>query len=73
LAAIGSPLPERFVVFHVRCDVLGKEVMIWPAFVEAIENTDQGIIVRYECVCGRAGELLTGAQSPAEVSVHVAG
>lgn len=59
-------------MFHVRCNRLDSEVLIWPAFVEGIENTDRGIIVRYECVCGRPAELLTGAKSPVQVSVHVA-
>ncbi len=59
-------------MFHARCDRLSREVLIWPAFVEGIENTDRGIIVWYECVCGQPAKLLTGARSPVQVSVHVA-
>ena len=58
-------------MFHVWCDRLGKEVMIWPSFIDGIDNTDHGIVVRYQCLCGKTAEMLTGSRAAHELAVHV--
>jgi len=57
-------------VFLARCDRLGRDALIWPSDLESILNTDQGMLVRYRCVCGEAAEMLTGSASEIRVSVH---
>jgi hypothetical protein len=37
----------------------------------SIVNTEQGMIVRYRCVCGKPAEMLT--RSGVRVSVHLDG
>ncbi|MEX1133930.1 MAG: hypothetical protein WED83_03690 [Acidimicrobiia bacterium] len=58
-------------MFLVHCDHLDREVIIWTSSLDGIENTENGIVVRYRCACGRPAEMLTGARSPATFNVHV--
>lgn len=58
-------------MFLAHCDLLGREVIIWTSDLEGVENTENGIVVRYRCACGRPAEMLTGAQSPVKINVHV--
>jgi hypothetical protein len=58
-------------MFLAHCDHLDREVIIWTSSLEGIENTENGIVVRYLCACGRHAEMLTGARSPANINVHV--
>jgi hypothetical protein len=58
-------------MFLAHCDQLDREVIIWTSSLDGIENTENGILVRYHCACGRPAEMLTGAASPVRVSVHV--
>lgn len=58
-------------MFLAHCDHLDREVIIWTSSLDGIENTENGIVVRYQCACGRSAEMLTGARSPVRVSVHV--
>jgi hypothetical protein len=59
------------VVFLARCDHLGRDALIWASDVSGIVNTEEGMVVRYRCVCGEAAELLTGSRSDVRVSVHL--
>ncbi|MDP9144765.1 MAG: hypothetical protein M3N43_08740 [Actinomycetota bacterium] len=54
-----------------QCDNLGRQALIWASDLDAIENTDDGIVLRYRCVCGEMAEMLTGSGSPVRVSYHV--
>jgi hypothetical protein len=55
-------------VFKTQCDVLGCDALIWASDIHSIVNTEQGMIVRYRCVCGEPAEMLTG--SAVRVSLH---
>ena len=59
-------------MFLARCDHLGRDALIWPSDLESIRNTEQGMLVRYRCVCGEMAEMLTGSASQIRVSVHLA-
>lgn len=50
-------------MFLTWCDRRNTKAIIWPAFVEAVDNTDDGILVRYECICGDHLQVLTGARA----------
>jgi hypothetical protein len=58
-------------VFLARCENLGRDTLIWASDLIGIVNTDEGIVVRYRCVCGETAELLTGSRSDVRVSVHL--
>lgn len=58
-------------MFLARCDNLGRDALIWVSDVDSILNTDLGMIVRYECVCGEMAEMLTGSRSAVHVSLHI--
>jgi len=49
-------------MFLAHCDHLDREVIIWTSSLDGIENTENGILVRYQCACGRPAEMLTGAR-----------
>lgn len=44
----------------VRCDETGGRALVFSGDVNAIDNTDRGMTVRYRCACGRPGMLVTG-------------
>lgn len=56
-------------MFRAQCDNLGCDALIWASDLESIINTEQGMIVRYRCVCGETAEMLIG--SGIRVSVHL--
>jgi hypothetical protein len=56
-------------VFLAQCEILGRNALIWASDLESILNTDQGMVVRYRCVCGEKAEMLTG--DGVRVSVHL--
>lgn len=58
-------------MFVAQCDHLGREVLIWTSDLHSIDNTEQGIVLRYRCACGGMAEMLTGSGSPVRVSVHL--
>jgi hypothetical protein len=58
-------------VFLARCENLGRDALIWASDLVGIDNTDEGIVVRYRCVCGEPAELLIGSRSGVRVSVHL--
>jgi hypothetical protein len=62
---------KEVIVLRAKCDRLGRDVIIWTSNIDGIQNTDHGVLVRYECLCGQRGELLTGAGSPTRVGAHV--
>jgi hypothetical protein len=54
-------------MFDVLCPTCAKRVLLTPRRIEAMENTPQGIIIRWRCWCGTRGTLRTGAErQPAE-------
>lgn len=59
-------------MFLARCDKLGRDALIWPSDLEGIVNTEQGMILRYRCVCGEKAEMLTAPTSKLRLSVHLA-
>jgi len=58
-------------VFLAQCDNLGRQALIWASDLQSIENTDDGIVLRYRCLCGEMAEMLTGTGSPVRVSYHL--
>lgn len=48
-------------MFQFACPREGETVMIWSSDIEAIDNTDEGIDVRFRCQCGLRSVLQTGA------------
>ncbi len=58
-------------MFLAECERLGREVIIWTSSIDGIQNTENGILVHYQCACGASAEMLTGAASPVRVSLHV--
>jgi hypothetical protein len=58
-------------VFLGRCEKLGRDALIWASDLLGIVNSDDGMVVRYRCVCGETAELLTGSRSDVRVSVHL--
>jgi hypothetical protein len=58
-------------VFLARCEKLGRDALIWASDLLGIVNSEEGMLVRYRCVCGETAELLTGSGSGVRVSVHL--
>lgn len=58
-------------MFLARCEKLGRDALIWASDLLGIVNSDEGILVRYRCICGDTAELLTGSRSDVRVSVHL--
>jgi hypothetical protein len=48
-------------VFRARCEVLGRDVLIWPSDLLGVHNTVDGISIHYTCACGEEAEIITGA------------
>jgi|GEM_PF-2384659 len=46
-------------MFRADCPVCGP-VLMWEQRITAMENTADGIVIRYLCPCGTPGEILTG-------------
>ena len=59
------------MVFLAQCDKLARQTLIWASDLQSIENTDQGIVLRYRCGCGELAEMVTGSSSPIRVSYHL--
>ena len=57
-------------MFTAWCKRLDKQVLIWPRSLQGIDNTEQGIVVHYVCACGEHAEMLTGAKTDADFTVH---
>lgn len=58
-------------MFLARCENLGRDTLIWVSDVQAVINTDRGIVVRYRCACGEMAEMLTGSGSEVRLNVHL--
>ena len=58
-------------MFLAQCDNLGRQTLIWASDVHSIENTSEGIVLRYRCGCGELAEMVTGSASPIRVSYHL--
>lgn len=58
-------------MFLAQCEKLGRDALIWASDLLGIVNSEEGILVRYRCVCGEVAELLTGSRSDVRLSVHL--
>jgi hypothetical protein len=58
-------------MLRAHCSSIGGETLIWPSDLRWLQNTVDGIIVRYRCTCGEIAEMLTGGASETRVSRHV--
>jgi hypothetical protein len=47
-------------MFDNECTVCGKRQLIFPSQIQAITNTDAGIVVAYTCWCGAEQAWVTG-------------
>ena len=59
-------------MFTHHCTACGRRELIFPSQVVGLENTDQGIVVRFACWCDAEQTLLTGADVPAPATPAVA-
>jgi hypothetical protein len=53
-------------VFDVVCPTCATRVLLTPRRIESLENTPDGIVIRWRCWCGTGGELRTGRSQPEE-------
>jgi hypothetical protein len=51
---------KEAAVFTVYCESCAAQTLIWPSQVDAIGNSDDGIVVRFHCSAGHRGVLVTG-------------
>ncbi|HWH15375.1 MAG TPA: hypothetical protein VNT51_11570 [Miltoncostaeaceae bacterium] len=51
-------------MFRADCPVCGP-VLMWEQRITAVENAADGILMRYVCLCGTPGSILTGRRRPA--------
>lgn len=47
-------------MFSVHCPRHGAEVLLGSTNIEALRNTDAGIVVHWRCRCGARGVQVTG-------------
>ena len=47
-------------MFAHTCSVCECRQLVFPSQIEAVHNTDHGIIVRFTCWCGAQQSMLTG-------------
>jgi hypothetical protein len=47
-------------MFVHTCSVCESRQLVFPSQIEALDNTDHGIIVSFTCWCGAEQSLLTG-------------
>jgi hypothetical protein len=57
-------------MFRAWCDTWETDILVWPSNIENIANTDQGILLSYQCACGSHGQMLSGAASHRTVTGH---
>jgi hypothetical protein len=53
-------------MFVVHCGGHGSSVLLWPANIEAIDNTASGPVVRWRCFCGARGTWSPGRRRQPE-------
>lgn len=51
-------------MFSVRCPRHGAEVLLSSTNIEALHNTEAGIVVHWRCRCGARGVQVTGVSAP---------
>ena len=51
-------------MFSIFCPALDQEVLLSTRQMTALTNTQNGIVVEFECACGADGVYLTGASAP---------
>jgi hypothetical protein len=59
-------------VFDVVCPTCAKRALLTPRRIESLENTPDGIVIRWRCWCGTGGELRTGRTQREEAEEEVA-
>jgi len=47
-------------MFSVHCEAHGSEVLLSARNIEAIDNDEGGMVVRWRCTCGHRGTFRTG-------------
>lgn len=47
-------------MFSVHCAQHGAKVLLTDRHIEALENTDDGILIRWVCYCGERGSFTSG-------------
>ena len=47
-------------MFAHTCSVCECRQLVFPSQIEAVHNTDHGIIVSFTCCCGSEKSMLTG-------------
>jgi hypothetical protein len=57
-------------MLRVHCELLDKDVIVWASDLIGIDNTLEGIVVRYRCACGHVAEVLDGARATSRSTVH---
>lgn len=50
-------------MFETYCPVHQSNVLIFPSSIDALVNTERGIVVRYHCTCGFEGAFVTGKRA----------
>ena len=50
-------------MFSVYCEQCGSVLLLGPANIVAVQNTSDGIVVRFRCYAGHSGVWSVGANS----------
>jgi hypothetical protein len=50
-------------MFDIHCPRHQSAVLLGPRAVEALENTDDGVVMHWRCRCGETGTLVLGRRS----------
>jgi len=58
-------------MFRAWCNKWERDVLVWPSHIEGMANTDRGIVLNYQCVCGNHGQMQTGAGSHKTLTGHI--
>ena len=58
-------------MFETHCTACDKRQLIFPSQINALTNTDEGIVVDFTCWCGAERTMTTGlaSRSPRTVSL----
>jgi hypothetical protein len=59
-------------VFAHHCTDCDRRQLVFPSQVDTIDNTDQGIVVRFHCWCGAEQTTVTGRRAGRPLAAHAA-
>ena len=54
----------------VDCDRTHSRVLVFSSDVRSVDNTADGVLVRYRCACGQPGMMVTGRRAGTTRSGH---